>query len=182
MAEVKLNQTEYRLLQAKSDFETGRMALNSIVGLELHSSTEIELLVPVLVVEDSLVYATDVVRPEVKIAEERVKVAESSLRLNDARYKPQICWRGGTYSSLRDIISIRIWTRIMWLMRSCQSRYLNGGNVGVKRASQGQVGVASDQLNRVKDNVALEIQTARLNLLQAQEQVKLTENSLETGE
>lgn len=48
-----------------------------------------------------------------------------------------------------------------------------------KRASQGQVGVASDQLNRVKDNVALEIQTARLNLLQAQEQVKLTENSLE---
>ena len=39
--------------------------------------------------------------------------------------------------------------------------------------------MASDQLNRVKDNVALEIQTARLNLLQAQEQVKLTENSLE---
>ena len=33
MAEVKLNEAEYRLLQAKSDFETGRMALNSIVGL-----------------------------------------------------------------------------------------------------------------------------------------------------
>ena len=33
MAEVKLNEAEYRLLQAKSNFETGRMALNSIVGL-----------------------------------------------------------------------------------------------------------------------------------------------------
>ena len=42
-----------------------------------------------------------------------------------------------------------------------------------------QVGMASDQLNRVKDNVALEVQTARLNLLQALEQVKLTGNSLE---
>lgn len=39
--------------------------------------------------------------------------------------------------------------------------------------------MASDQLNRVKDNVALEVQTARLNLLQALEQVKLTGNSLE---
>lgn len=30
MAEVQLNEAEYRLLQAKSNFETGRMALNSI--------------------------------------------------------------------------------------------------------------------------------------------------------
>ena len=180
MAEVKLNEAEYRLLQAKSDFETGRMALNSIVGLELHSSTEIEALVPVLVVEDSLVYATDVVRPEVKIAEERVKVAESSLRLNDARYKPQI-YVGveGTYSSPGYNFHTDMDPNYVAYAKLSIPIFEWGKRRSEKRASQGQVGVASDQLNRVKDNVALEIQTARLNLLQAQEQVKLTENSLE---
>ena len=47
-----------------------------------------------------------------------------------------------------------------------------------KRASRGQSRYGPDQLNRVKDNVALEVQTARLNLSQALEQVKLTGNSL----
>ena len=35
MAEVKLNEAEYQLLQARSNFETGRMALNSIIGEDL---------------------------------------------------------------------------------------------------------------------------------------------------
>jgi hypothetical protein len=35
MAEVKLNEAEYQLLQAQSNFETGRMALNSMIGVRL---------------------------------------------------------------------------------------------------------------------------------------------------
>ena len=35
MAEVKLNEAEYQLLQAKSSLETGRMALNSLIGTAL---------------------------------------------------------------------------------------------------------------------------------------------------
>ena len=78
---------------------------------------------------------------------------------------------------LRGIISARIWTRITWRMRKYPSRCLSGESGEVRRELPG--GKSSDQLNRVKDNVALEVQTARLNLLQALEQVKLTGNSLE---
>ena len=42
MAEVKLNEAEYQLLQAKSSLETGRMALNSLIGTALHEITEVE--------------------------------------------------------------------------------------------------------------------------------------------
>ncbi len=81
---------------------------------------------------------------------------------------------------LRGITSARIWTRITWRTRKYPSRCLSGESGEVRRELPGgQVGMASDQLNRVKDNVALEVQTARLNLLQALEQVKLTGNSLE---
>lgn len=157
------------------------MALNSIVGLELHSSTEIEALVPVLVVEDSLVYATDVVRPEVKIAEERVKVAESSLRLNDARYKPQI-YVGveGTYSSPGYNFHTDMDPNYVAYAKLSIPIFEWGKRRSEKRASQGQVGVASDQLNLGEGQRGnWRFRPARLNLLQAQEQVKLTENSLE---
>ena len=180
MAEVKLNEAEYRLLQAKSNFETGRMALNSIVGLELHTPTEIEGFVPVLVVGDSLVNTTGEERPEVKIAEERVKVAESSLRLNDARYKPQIyVGVDGSYSSPGYNFRTDMDPNYVAYAKLSIPIFEWGKRRSEKRASQGQIGMAADQLNRVKDNVALEIQTVRLNLVQAQAQVKLTGNSLE---
>ena len=39
MMEVKLNEAEYQLLQAKKNLENGRMALNSLIGVELQSQT-----------------------------------------------------------------------------------------------------------------------------------------------
>ena len=53
MAEVKLNEAEYQLLQAQSNFETGRMALNSMIGVRLEHHTELDSQIPVVVVDDS---------------------------------------------------------------------------------------------------------------------------------
>ncbi|MEG1573310.1 MAG: TolC family protein, partial [Bacteroidales bacterium] len=39
MAEVKLNEAEYALLQTQNAFETGRMALNAMIGIELQNPT-----------------------------------------------------------------------------------------------------------------------------------------------
>lgn len=48
MAEVKLNEAKYRLLQAQSNFETGRMAFNSLIGIPLQTATEIEATLPIV--------------------------------------------------------------------------------------------------------------------------------------
>ena len=48
-----------------------------------------------------------------------------------------------------------------------------------KRSSAWKVGMANDYLNKVTDNVNLEIQTARTSLAQAIKQVDLTGSSLE---
>lgn len=180
MAEVKLNEAEYRLLQAKSSFETGRMALNSIIGLELQAPTEIEGYVPLVAVGDSVLRMTGEDRPEIRIAEEQVRMTESSLRLNDSQYKPQLyVGVDGSYSSPGYNFHADMDPNYVVYAKVSIPVFEWGKRRSEKKASKGQIGMATDQLNRVKDDVALEIQTARLNLLQAQEQVKLTENSLE---
>lgn len=73
MAEVKLNEAEYRLLQAKNDFHSGRMALNSIIGVELQSSTEIETVVPMLAIGDSLSLSIGMNRPEIRLLKNRLR-------------------------------------------------------------------------------------------------------------
>ena len=47
-----------------------------------------------------------------------------------------------------------------------------------KRASSFKVGMATDYLNQVTDQVKLEVETARVSLSQTMEQVRLTEGSL----
>ena len=47
-----------------------------------------------------------------------------------------------------------------------------------KRASSFKVGMATDYLNQVTDQVKLEVETARISLSQTMEQVRLTEGSL----
>lgn len=180
MAEVKLNEAEYRLLQAKNDFETGRMALNSIIGTELQQLTEVETVVPVLVFEDTLLSQTGIDRPEVRIAEQQVLVAESTLKLNDAQYKPQFyVGVDGSYSSPgynfhRDMdFNYAAYAKIAVPVFEWGKRRSD------KRVSAEQIGMAADRLNQINDEVRIEVETAKLNLIQAQERVVLSENSLE---
>ena len=78
MAEVKLNAAEYQLLQAQSNFETGRMALNSMIGVRLEQPTELDAQIPIVVVSDSLWLSTGMGRPEIQMAYDKIRIAEST--------------------------------------------------------------------------------------------------------
>lgn len=82
MAEVKLNEAEYQLLQAKSNFETGRMALNSMIGVQLENPTAVDTLIPMVVTNDSVWMSTGTGRPEIRMAYDRIQIAESAGKLN----------------------------------------------------------------------------------------------------
>lgn len=169
MAEVKLNEADYQLLQAQNNFAIGRMALNSLIGVKLESPTEIEQTLPLVSPAASLAGLDGGNRPELKMAQDRIKIAESARKLGDAKYKPQFyVGLDGSYSTPgynfnKDLdpnyavyakLSIPLWE---WGKRRSE-----------KRASTFRVGMATDDLNRVEDNVNLEVQTARLSLTQAQ--------------
>lgn len=179
MAEVKLNDAKYQLLQAQSNFETSRMALNSIIGVEIQDSTEVQQNIPAVLVQDELLRGSGNNRPEIMMAQERIKIAQSSLKLNDAKYKPQFyIGADGNYSSpgynfRRDLNpNYAVYAKLSIPIFEWGKR---GSN---KRASNKKIGIEQDNLNRVSDNVALEVQTARVALDQAIKRVDLSSSSL----
>lgn len=179
MAEVRLNDADYQLLQARNSFETGRMALNSIIGAELYTPTEIEREIPAVQLNDSLRSVDGRRRPEIRMALDRIKLAESSLKFNDAKYKPQL-YAGvdGSYSSPGYNFHADMDPNYAVYAKLSIPVFEWGKRKNEKRASTYRVGAATDDLNKVLDNVNLEVQTARLSLMQAMEQVRLSENSL----
>lgn len=179
MAEVKLNEADYQLLQARNNFETGRMALNSLIGVKLEHPTVVGQRLPLVTPPPTLQGLNGSNRPELRMAQDRVKMAESFLKINDAKYRPQFyVGLDGSYSApgynfKKDLdpnyavyakVSVPLWE---WGKRRSE-----------KRASTFRVGMAADDLNRVEDDVNLEVQNARLSLSQALERVRLSENSL----
>lgn len=179
MAEVKLNEADYQLLQAKSSFETGRMALNSLIGVGLEAPTEIDRAIPNVVMESGFMADNGSNRPELKIARDRINLAESRMKLTDSKYKPQLyVGAEGSYSAPGHDFRSDLDPNYAVYAKLSIPIFEWGKRRNEKRASSLNVGMATDDLNKTNDAVNLEVQTARISLLQAQERVRLSESSL----
>ena len=183
MAEVKLNEAEYQLLQAQSNFETGRMALNSMIGVRLEQPTELDAQIPIVVVSDSLWLSTGMGRPEIQMAYDKIRIAESTKKLNDSQFKPQF-YVGveGSYSSPGYNFKKDLDPNYAVYAKVSVPIFEWGKRRSEKRVSSFRIGMAEDNLNKVVDRVELEVSVARKALTQAIERVRLSESSLAKAE
>ena len=183
MAEVKLNEAEYQLLQAQSNFETGRMALNSMIGVRLEQPTELDAQLPIVVVSDSLWLSTGMGRPEIQMAYDKIRIAESTKKLNDSQFKPQF-YVGveGSYSSPGYNFKKDLDPNYAVYAKVSVPIFEWGKRRSEKRVSSFRIGMAEDNLNKVVDRVELEVSVARKALSQAIERVRLSESSLAKAE
>lgn len=183
MAEVKLNEAEYQLLQAQSNFETGRMALNSMIGVRLKQPTELDAQIPIVVVSDSLWLSTGMGRPEIQMAYDKIRIAESTKKLNDSQFKPQF-YVGveGSYSSPGYNFKKDLDPNYAVYAKVSVPIFEWGKRRSEKRVSSFRIGMAEDNLNKVVDRVELEVSVARKALSQAIERVRLSESSLAKAE
>lgn len=182
MMEVKLNEAEYQLLQARKNFENGRMALNSLIGVELQAQTEVGDSVAAVMMADDLIYemGNNVIRPEQKIAMEQINMAESEKKLTDSKYKPQFhIGIDGGYSSPGYDFHTDLNPNYAVYAKVSVPLFEWGKRRNEKRASTFKINMATDNLNKVTDGVKLEIQTAYNSLRQAMAQADLTQKSLD---
>ena len=183
MAEVKLNEAEYQLLQAQSNFETGRMALNSMIGVRLEQPTELDAQIPIVVVSDSLWLSTGMGRPEIQMAYDKIRIAESTKKLNDSQFKPQFyVGIDGSYSSPGYNFKKDLDPNYAVYAKVSVPIFEWGKRRSEKRVSSFRIGMAEDNLNKVVDRVELEVSVARKALSQAIERVRLSESSLAKAE
>ena len=180
MAEVKLNEAEYQVLQAQSNFDNGRMALNSLIGVELKAATQIEDSIPNVVLSESLLLSDGSNRPELMMAQSQINIAKSVGKLTDSQYKPKLfVGVDGSYSSPGYNFKSDLDPNYAVYAKLSVPIFEWGKRRSEKRASNYKIGMANDYLSKVTDDVNLEVQTAHTSLSQAIEQVRLTESSLE---
>ena len=108
------------------------------------------------------------------MAQDRIKIAESNLTLNDSQYKPQLSIGiDGSYSSpgynfKRDPdLNYAAYAKLSIPLFEWGKRRSD------KRMAREQIGMAIDNLNKITDQTTLEIQTAQVALQQALGQVNL---------
>lgn len=187
MAEVKLNEAEYQVLQAQSNFETGRMALNSLIGVEFQSETEVQDSIPVVRLSDALSAYNGSNRPELLMAHDQLKIAESQGKLTASRYKPQFyVGADGSYSSPGYDFKADLDPNYAIYAKLSVPIFEWGKRRNEKRSSAWKVGAANDRLQqalRLQQKAAVlqaENDTARYTALQNQLNPHFLFNSLNT--
>lgn len=177
--EVKHNEARYRLLQARSDFETGRMALNALIGEPLDAETPVGDVLPE--VESGAAGLPDASRhPEIMLAEERIEWEKNAMSINDAAYKPQLqlAANGGYFAPGYDFRPDLSPNYSLYAQLSVP--IFNGGKrLKERRAAEYRIDMAADALHKAETQLDLETRTARTALNEAQERVSLAALSLE---
>lgn len=148
--------------------------------MELHETTEVEDTIPSVVMNEQLWEQNGSNRPELKMAYDQIGIAESSKKLTDSKYKPQL-YVGieGSYSSPGYNFKSDLDPNYAVYAKLSVPIFEWGKRRNEKRASSFRIGAATDNLHQTSDHVNLEVQTARISLSQAMEQVQLTGSSLE---
>ena len=180
--EVKLNEAEYRLLQMQSDFEIGRIALNSLIGEPLDARTPVGGEVMPVENAATAAYGTPL-RPEVRMAQEHIRMEQSSLRLNDAQYKPQlhVGANAGYFSPGYDFRPDLSPNYTLYAQVSVPI-FEGGKRRREKQAGKYRIGMAADNLHKVETTIELERNTAWTSLAQAERRIELAHSSLAKAE
>ncbi|MGN0229788.1 MAG: TolC family protein [Muribaculaceae bacterium] len=177
MMEVKLNEAEFQLAQAEKDFDNSMMALNSLVGLDLGTHTEIDDSVAIVSENAAACIASD--RPELKIAHAQVKLAQSDRTITASKYRPQISLCiDGSYSSPGYNFRSDLDPNYAIYAKVSVPIFQWGKRSNEIKASELKTNIALDNVNKVLDDINLEIRSARNSLQIAVRQASLAHNSL----
>ena len=177
--EVKHNEARYRLLQAQSDFEIGRMALNALIGQPLDTQIPITNNLPEITPGASEL-PQSTLHPNIRLAQERIKWEKSNLLFRDATYKPQLQLgaNAGYFAPGYDFRPDLSPNYTLYAQLSVPI-FHGGKRHRERRAAEYRIGMANDILHQTETDLNLETRTARTALSEAAERVTLALSSLD---
>lgn len=182
MAEVKLNDAEYQLIQARNDAEVARMSMNSFSGLPFDSIVPTDTRVLPITQEQpyqGTLETAMAARPELRIATNQIAIRKSAARIANSQYLPQLSVGvEGSYSSPGYDFKTDLDPNYAVYATLSVPIFEWGKRRNTRREGKLDIGIAKENHKKVVDNVRLEIETACYTYSQAIQKVRLTENSL----
>lgn len=182
MAEVKLNDAEYRLTQSYNDAEVARMSMNSFSGIpfeeEIRTDSVVVALTEVQQIPGAMEYAL-FSRPELQIAIRQTAIQTSAVRIANAHYLPQfsIGFDGNFSSPGYDFTRDPDPNYVVYARLSIPV-FEWGKRKYTRRSGRYSVNIARENQQKITDHIRLEIETALYTYSQAVQKVILTESSL----
>lgn len=182
MAEVKLNDAEYRLIQARNDAEVARLSMNSFSGVPSDEVIPVDSVVVPLTDEVAYTGAVEGIlsmRPELKIAMSQVEIQKSSAKIANAQYLPKLSVGiDGSYSSPGYDFRGDLDPNYAVYAKLSVPIFEWGKRRNTRKAGEYSINMAVENQSKVVDNLRLEVETAFYTYSQAVQKVNLTENSL----
>lgn len=182
MAEVKLNDAEYRLAQARNDAEVARLSMNSFSGVPFDQvqPTDSVVLLPMQEYDYALtVDAAMMGRPELQIASGQVEIQKSVAKLANAQYLPKFAVGiDGSYASPGYDFTSDLDPNYVVYAKLSVPIFEWGKRKNTRKAGRYGVSMALENQSKQTDKVRLEVETAFYTYSRALRDVQLTESSL----
>lgn len=182
MAEVKLNDAEYRLAQARNDAEVARLSMNSFSGVPFDQvqPTDSVVLLPMQEYDYALtVDAAMMGRPELQIASGQVEIQKSVAKLANAQYLPKFAVGiDGSYASPGYDFTSDLDPNYVVYAKLSVPIFEWGKRKNTRKAGRYGVSMAIENQSKQTDKVRLEVETAFYTYSRALRDVQLTESSL----
>lgn len=182
MAEVKLNDAEYRLAQARNDAEVARLSMNSFSGVPFDQvqPTDSVVLLPVQEYDYALtVDAAMMGRPELQIASGQVEIQKSVAKLANAQYLPKFAVGiDGSYASPGYDFTSDLDPNYVVYAKLSVPIFEWGKRKNTRKAGRYGVSMALENQSKQTDKVRLEVETAFYTYSRALRDVQFTESSL----
>lgn len=183
MAEVKLNDADYRLLQSKNNREVSRLSLNSFAGIVPDSVILTDsAVIPLRRIDHRQETLTLGVahRPELRIALNKIDIQKAQAKMANAQFLPQLSVGvDGSYMSPGYNFRTDMDPNYMVYAKVSVPLFEWGKRRSTRRAGKYGIAIAQENHSKVVDNLNLEIETAYYSFTQSVEKVLLTENSLQ---
>lgn len=182
MAEVKLNDAEYRLVQARNEAEVARLSMNSFSGEAFDTQIPTDSLVIPLKEDYTLAGSIETVadaRPELQIAMNQVDIQKSAAKISNAEFLPKLSIGvDGSYSSPGYNFKTDLDPNYAVYAKLSVPIFEWGKRRNTRKSGKHSVNMAIENRNKVADNVRLEVKTSLYTYSQAVQKVSLTESSL----
>lgn len=183
MAQVKLNEADFQVLQSINNTETARLAMNSYAGISdsVTLKTDSVITPPATIPSFEMNLDTTIAkRPEISIGQNKVEVKKAEATIENAQYKPNISMAiNGNYTSPGYDFKAGPDPNYAVYAQVSIPIFEWGKRKNTKRIGTFNINIAEEQLNKTKDNIRLEIETASCNYSKAVEKIRLTASSLD---
>lgn len=183
MAEVKLNDAYFRVIQSQNNREIARLSLNSFAGIASDQIIQTDSTVIPLKHTDNYQETLELGiahRPELRIAMNKIDIQKAQAKIASAQFLPKFSIGvDGSYMSPGYNFHTDMDLNYMIYAKVSIPVFEWGKRENTRRAGKYGIKIAQENHNKVTDNLRLEIETAYYTYTQSIEKVHLTENSLE---